>query len=273
MTSRTTRSGFTLMEVAVAGALVAILSACVFRGILTVKHNSQTLAQRIAAQGVCMQRYEEMKAVAFENVDASGFPATNVLLSSLSKDPSKGRLMADISNTITPDVQDGVQVKKVDITCTWTFRGRTRTEALHGVIVDGYSTYAQSGSLSTPDPIDLNPNYPKPQMFYIRSTSGEVYTQANIDEMPSSLNATTVVIMPGGSGRQSISLDGSSKSIHNGKTIAFTASSLADPIVVSFSRTTDTIPVEGENGEVVDTLTEIHYSAALSCGNVSFSYK
>ena len=65
MPSRTIRSGFTLMEVAIAGALVAILSACVFRGILTVKQNSQALAQHIAAQGLCMQRYEEMKSVAF----------------------------------------------------------------------------------------------------------------------------------------------------------------------------------------------------------------
>ena len=75
------------MEVAVAGALVAILSACVFRGILTVKHNSQTVAQRIAAQGVCMHRYEEMKAVAFENIDLTTFPNTTVLLAALNKDP------------------------------------------------------------------------------------------------------------------------------------------------------------------------------------------
>ena len=275
MLPRKTSSGFTLMEVAVAGALVAILSACVFRGILTVKQNSQTLAQRIAAQGLCLQRYEEMKAVAYEVIDETTFPMTNVLLCSLSKDPTKGRLMAEITNAITEFSEDSdhLKWKNVDITCRWTFRGRPHSETLHGMIVDEYSTYAEHGSLATPTPINLNPNYSKPQMFYVRTTSGEVYTQANIDEMPSSLNATTVVVMPGGGGRQSISLDGSSKSIHNGKTVAFTASSLADPIAVSFSKTTDVIPVEGESGEVVDTLTVTRYSAAFSCGNASFSYK
>ena len=148
MHSPKTRSGFTLMEVAVAGALVAILSACVFRGILTVKHNSQTTAQRIAAQGVCMHRYEEMKSVAFENIDLTTFPTATVLLAALNKDPAKGRLEAVVSNSIVTATEDGVLMKKVDITCTWTFRGRTRTEALHGVIVDGYSTYAESGALS-----------------------------------------------------------------------------------------------------------------------------
>ena len=267
--------GFTLMEVAVAGFLVALLSACVFRGILTVKQNSQALAQRIAAQGLCVQRYEEMKSVAYEVIDETTFPMTNVLLCSLSKDPTKGRLMAEITNGVTEFIEDSghLKWKNVDITCRWTFRGRLHTETLHGMIVDEYSTYAEHGSLTTPEPIDLNPNYPKPQMFYIRSTSGEVYTQANIDEMPSSLNATTVVVMPGGGGRQSISLDGSSKSIHNGKTVAFTASSLADPIEVTFSKTTDLIPVEGESGEVVDTLKVTRYSATFSCGNASFSYK
>ena len=254
------------MEVAVAGALVAILSACVFRGILTVKQNSQALAQRIAAQGLCMQRYEEMKSVAFENVDGLYFPATNVLLASLSKDPTKGRLMAELSNVVELSPMDGVQVKKVDITCSWTFRGRTRTEVLHGFIVDGYSTYAESGSLSAT--IDINPNYPLPQMFYVRTTDGTVYSQLNIAQMPSSMNATTVVVMPGGGGRQSVTLRGDSKSVSNEKTVAFTAAELSDPIVVSVTTTSDTVATgEGESMDVT------RYRVTLSCGNASFSYK
>ena len=255
------------MEVAVAGALVAILSACVFRGILTVKHNSQALAQRIAAQGVCMHRYEEMKAVAWENVLDETFPATNVLLCSLSKDPTKGRLMATVSNMVS-GVDEPPLRKHVDIFCTWTFRGRERTEILRGEIVNGYSTYAKFGPLS--GTIDLNPNYNRPQMFYVRTTEGTVYTQANIETLPSSFSATTLVVMPGGGGRQSISLDGATQTIANGKTVAFIASELSDPIVVSISKTTSTIPSEIDGGEPT-TITS--YSAAISCGNVSFSYR
>ena len=255
------------MEVAVAGALVAILSACVFRGILTVKDHARATADRIAAQGLCMERYESMKAVAFENVDNAGFPATNVLLSSLSKDPTKGRLMAEISNVIEPDIlEGGVQVKNVEITCSWTFRGRPRSETLRGVIVDGYSTYAEAGALSAT--ISLNPNYALPQMFYIRTVDGAIYTQLNLSDLPSSLDATTVVVMAGGGGRQSVTLGSTSKSISNEKTVAFTAAALSDPIHVSVSTTTDTVMTGDDESQEVT-----RYSLSLSCGMASFSFK
>lgn len=56
--SRARTNGFTLMEVAVSGALVAILSLCVFRGIVVVRQNAQVTALRIAAQGACLNQYE-----------------------------------------------------------------------------------------------------------------------------------------------------------------------------------------------------------------------
>ena len=258
MTSRTTRSGFTLMEVAVAGALVAILSACVFRGILTVKHNSQSTAQRIAAQGVCMHRYEEMKAVAFENIDLTTFPTATVLLAALNKDPAKGRLEAVVSNSIAVSTQDGVLMKKVDITCTWTFRGRTRTEALHGVIVDGYSTYAESGALS--GSINLNPNYERPALFYAKGTDGSVYTQSTLSSIPSSFQASTLVMKPGGRGDQTVLFNGSSKRLSNDKVVAFIAGGLDHPISVSFAKTTG----EDDSSD---------YSISFSCDKASFSYK
>ena len=259
MHSPKTRSGFTLMEVAVAGALVAILSACVFRGILTVKHNSQTTAQRIAAQGVCMHRYEEMKAVAFENIDLTTFPNTTVLLAALNKDPAKGRLEAVVSNSIAVATEDGVLLKKVDISCTWTFRGRTRTEALHGVIVDGYSTYAESGSLS--GTIHLNPNFERPALFYAKAADGSVYTQSNLSTMPSSFEATTLVMKPGGRGDQSVLFNGSSKRLSNDKVVAFIAGGLDHPISVSFTKTSG------------DTEDASNYSISFSCDKASFSYK
>ncbi len=244
------------MEVAVAGALVAILSACVFRGILVVKQNSQTTAQRIAAQGVCMHRYEEMKSVAFEMIDETTFPATNVLLASLSKDPSKGRIMADLSNTITT-AEDAPLRKNVDITCTWTFRGRTRTESIHGIIVDGYSTYAEVGALS--GTIALNPNLERPVLFYARGVDGSVYTQSNLDAMPDSFQATTIVVKPGGGDRQEFSFAGNERSVSNDKVFSFTSAGLDHPISVSVSKST--------SGEITK------YSLGLSSERSSFSYK
>ena len=264
MNSRKTSSGFTLMEVAVAGALVAILSACVFRGILTVKQNSQATAQRIAAQGLCLHRYEEMKAVAFELIEESNFPATNVLLASLSKDPAKGLVMAEITNRIA--VAEGVPERKnVDITCKWTFRGRERTEVLHGIIVNGYSTYAEYGSIS--GTIALNPNFELPIMFYARGTDGSVYTQANLSSMPGSFTASTIVIKPGGGGRQDITIGGNTKSVSNDKVFSFTAAGLGNPISVSVTKHTVTVTTDGESSSLVN------YSLALSCDQASFSYR
>ena len=256
MRSRKTRSGFTLVEVAIAGFLVALLSACVFRGILIVKQTSQATAQRIAAQGICMRRYEEMKAVAFENVEASTFPTDTVLLAALSRNLANGRLMATLSNTITT-LAGQPRRKQVDITCTWTFRGRTRSETLHGVIVDGYSTYAESGSLSAT--IDLTYNYPtydRPVVFYAKGTDGSVYTQNDLSSMPDSFEATTIVVMPGGGGSQTISIGGKSKAISNEKVVSFIGSGADAPLSVEVRK-----PGGGR------------FKIVLSCDDASMSYK
>ena len=175
--------------------------------------------------------------------------------------------MAEISNAIEPGIlEGGVQVKNVEITCSWTFRGRPRSETLRGVIVDGYSTYAEAGALSAT--INLNPNYSLPQMFFIRTVDGTIYTQLNISELPASLRATTIVVMPGGGGRQSISLGGEDKSVSNEKTIAFTASALSDPLVLSVSTVSDTIETSEGTTESVT-----RYTMSVSCGMASFSFK
>jgi hypothetical protein len=226
-----------------------------------VKQNSQVTAQRIAAQGVCLHRYEEMKAVAFENIDDhSSFPPTTVLLAALNKDPSKGRLEAVVSNhtAVVDPPPDGVLLKSVDITCTWTFRGRTHTEALHGMIADVYSTYAESGTLS--GTINLNPNFERPVLFYAKGTDGTVYTQSDISSMPSSFEATTLVMKPGGRGDQTILFGGSSRRLSNDKVVAFIAGGLDHPISVSFTKTT----VDDDNS---------NYSISFSCDKASFSYK
>jgi len=251
------RHGFTLAEVAIAGFLVALLSACVFRGIIIVQQNSQATAQRIAAQGVCMHRYEEMKAVAFENIDENLFPATNVLLASLSKDPSQGLIMADLANTITTS-DDAPLRKMVDITCSWTFRGRTRTETLHGVIVDGYSTYAECGSLS--GTLELNPNLERPLIFYAKGTDGSVYTQSTLSKVPSSFTATTLVIKPGGSDRQNVNIQGDDRAISNDKVVSYIAGGLDKPISCTFSTS------ESSEGRTL-------YSLSFSCDMAAFSYK
>ncbi len=258
MHRRRHRQGFTLAEVAIAGFLVALLSACVFRGVIVVKQNAQATAQRIAAQGLCLHRYEEMKAVAFEMIDESAFPATNLLLASLSKDPARGRIMADLTNSIVVPDDDGPLRKNVTISCSWTFRGRTRTETLHGIIVDGYSTYAECGAIS--GTLALNPNYELPLLFYARGTDGSVYTQTNLSSMPSSFTASTIVVKPGGGGEQDIGIAGSTKTLSNSKLFSFTAAGLDHPISVTVTRT-------GSEDEL------LRYSISLSCDRASFSYK
>lgn len=252
-------SGFTLIEVAVAGALMALLSACVFRGIVVVEQSSRATAQRIAAQGACMNRYEELKAVAFENISEEFYPPAQVVLASMSKDPARGRLMGTVFTAITNVVENGAEFAMVDIRCSWTFRGRTRTEELHGLIANQYSTYAEAGSLSTGD-LDLNPNFERPVMFYALATDGSVYTQSTLSEMPDSFEAVTVVMKPGGKQSQEISLGSSSKSVSNDKIVSYIARDPGTPITVNFAKTTN----PDTNGT--------DYRISLSSDAVSFSY-
>jgi hypothetical protein len=252
-------SGFTLIEVAVAGALVALLSACAFRGIAVVEQNSRATAQRIAAQGACLNRYEELKAVAFENISEEFYPDRQVVLASMSKDPSRGLLMGTVHTAITNVVEDGAEFAMVDIKCTWMFRGRTRSEELHGLIANQYSTYAESGSLSTGD-LELNPNFERPVMFYALATDGSVYTQSTLASMPASFEAVTIVMKPGGKQAQEISLGSESKHVSNDKIVSYIARDPGTPIMVNFARTT--------NPETNGT----DYRISLSSEAVSFSY-
>ena len=252
-------SGFTLIEVAVAGALVALLSACAFRGIAVVEQNSRATALRIAAQGACLNRYEELKAVAFENISEEFYPAQQVVLASMSKDPSRGLLMGTVKTAITNVVEDGAEFAMVDITCTWTFRGRTRSEELHGLIANQYSTYAESGSLSTGD-LELNPNFERPVMFYALATDGSVYTQSTLASMPASFEAVTIVMKPGGKQAQEISLGEEHKHVSNDKIVSYIARDPGTPIMVNFARTT--------NPETNGT----DYRISLYSEAVSFSY-
>lgn len=242
------------------GALVAILSLCVFRGIVVVRQNAQTTALRIAAQGACLNQYEALKAVAFETIAEEFHPPAQVLLASLSKDPARGRILGTVTTAVTNLVEDGAQFAKVDIRCDWTFRGRPRSEELHALIANQYSTFAESGSLSTGE-LTLNPNFDRPVLFYALGTDGSVYTQSTLSKMPSSFQAATIVMKPGGKGAQEIDLGPEKRSVLNDKVVSYIARDASTPIQVDFTRT----PSPGTDG--------VDYRISLSCDAVSFSYQ
>ena len=104
-------------------------------------------------------------------------------------------------------------------------------------------------------------------MFYARGTDGSVYTQANLSSMPGSFTASTIVIKPGGGGRQDITIGGNTKSVSNDKVFSFTAAGLGNPISVSVTKHTVTVTTDGESSSLVN------YSLALSCDQASFSYR
>ena len=78
--------------------------------------------------------------------------------------------------------------------------------------------------------------------------------------MPSSFEATTLVMKPGGRGDQSVLFNGSSKRLSNDKVVAFIAGGLDHPISVSFTKTTG----DDDSSD---------YSISFECDKASFSYK
>ena len=79
--------------------------------------------------------------------------------------------------------------------------------------------------------------------------------------MPSSFQASTLVMKPGGRVDQTVMFNGSTKRLSNDKVVAFIAGGLDHPISVSFTKTSG------------DTEDASNYSISFSCDKASFSYK
>lgn len=255
------KSGFTLVEVVVASALMCLVVAASYIGISTVMYSARRMSQRVTAQGMCLTLFEEMKGCVF-----GALVSSDAELDEGVSDPVAERaafLMAqglgpgssDVSLTYTVDLADDAPTRRnVHIVCTWKFASpfgsseadATHTEELFGVILESFSSSGKKMYLDV-NHLELNPNYNAaagtfitPAYMRITDTSGNVYTQTDLtqNKVPSSINATSVIIYPGGGGEQSGKYSNArTLKINNAKTYAYYSSSDSNPISVTISST------------------------------------
>ena len=261
-------SGFTLVEVVIAAALLCLLVACSILGVTSVTHASRLMSQRVTAQGACIALFEEMKACAVDNsltavdsdtADHGEGGETNpfrrldgkmAFLESQGLGPGSRNM--HLSYFVVA-AEDNPMRWTVTVKCSWEFMDRTwsgternlvHEEELQGMIVDSYSSSGRKMELSV-NGMRLNPNYNAstksytiPSYMRIVDANGNVYTHNDLasGRVPASIDAVSVVVYPGGGGEQKPYPNNPNLVVNNAKTYAYYSRSDDNPISVSLTR-------------------------------------
>ncbi len=253
------KGGFTLVEAVVAAALMSLLVAASYIALSSASHAARLMSQRVTAHGMCLTLFEEMKGCVFGAIVSSDAELDEGVI-----DPVQSKANFLREQGIAPGVSD-VQLtyavelppdaptrKNITITCSWKFAAPfgtvsqgadIHTESIEGVIVDSFSTSGKKMYLNV-NHMELNPNYNAaansfllPAYLRITDTAGNVYDQNYLQNHRSlTVNATSVIVYPGGGGEQSGKYSNAPRQkINNAKTYAYYSSSDDDPIQVQIS--------------------------------------
>lgn len=152
----------TLVETIVCLMLTCLLLGTVYLGVTRATEGSMMTAQRVAAFGLCRDRFEQMRGGDFASITATNYPIATVTLTHMGGLKHQ-ELTGTISNTITSLASPAR--KQVSVVVAWTFRGRAFQEYVSGVIVDRASTMSVIGSVS--GSVIVNPNTSAPTIFVL----------------------------------------------------------------------------------------------------------
>ena len=251
------KDGFTLVEAVVAAALLSLLVAASYIAVSMTMYSARLMAQRVTAQGMCMALYEDMHAQTFdmvfssddelaENSDAHYVEDRRQYMMAQGLGPGSSDFeiafntnMSDKAENYIANAGTAANIppyKEITISCSWVFKppfasstqSGVHTEELRGAIFDIQPRNSENSSLSI-NHLDLNPSfdvdntvYAIPQYLRIVDENGIVYTKENLKNgtMPSSLNAVSVAVTPGGGGEQNIVVSGDAK-VKNDKRYSF----------------------------------------------------
>ncbi len=253
------KGGFTLVEAVVAAGLMSLLVAASYIALNSASHAARLMSQRVTAHGMCLTLFEEMKGCVFGAIVSSDAELDEGVIDPVQSKAEFLRAQgigpgaSDVQLTYTVTLASDAPTRKdVKITCTWKFASPfgavtqgadNHTEELEGVIVDSFSTSGKKMYLNV-NHLELNPNYNAaaqsfllPAYLRITDTAGNVYDQNYLQNHRSlTVNATSVIIYPGGGGEQSGKYSNAPRQkINNAKTYAYYSSSDDDPIQVQIS--------------------------------------
>ncbi len=257
------REGFTLVEAVVAAALLGLLVAASYIAVSQTMYSARLMAQHVTAQGMCMALYEDIRAQAFDMVFSSNDEVSEdsdahyiedrrqfLMAEGLGPGASDLDISFDYTNVnnkainFIADLGASASIppyKEIAIVCSWVFKppfasssnqSGLHTEVLRGNIFDIQPRNSENNSLNI-NHLALNPSfdvdntvYAIPQYLRIVDENGIVYTKDNLAKgtMPSSLNAVSVAVTPGGGGEQDIVISGDTK-VKNGKRYSFFSNS------------------------------------------------
>ncbi|MDD4734491.1 MAG: type II secretion system protein [Kiritimatiellae bacterium] len=127
------RRGFTLVEVVIGITLMAMVLFAMIGGLLSANRLSASASQHYAAFQHARARIEQMRGTNYSALTTNDFPAGQVELgyiNGLQRLPVYGYLSNSVASYSSPDR------KVVDVSVTWSFRGRGRTQEVRGVIYD-----------------------------------------------------------------------------------------------------------------------------------------
>ena len=263
------REGFTLVEAVVAAALLSLLVAASYIAVSQTMYSARLMAQRVTAQGMCMALYEDMRAQQFDMVfssddevsedsDAHYIEDRRQFLMAQGLGPGASNFEISFNTNISNKAEDYIAAagtaanippyKEITISCSWVFKppfaspnqSGLHTEELRGAIFDIQPRNSENNSLNI-NHLALNPFfdvdntvYAIPQYLRIVDENGIVYTKDNLKNgtMPSSLNAVSVAVTPGGGGEQDIVISDNTK-IKNDKRYSFFSNSQSSASYIS----------------------------------------
>lgn len=132
------RDGFTLVEVVVIATLLVLVIAGLIRGIIAANQMNYLSAQRVAAFGLCRQRYEQMRAVPRDRF--ATLTSTNALLATTPVRITHlgGAQAIALTGTCSVAMADfnSPRRKHVTVRVNWEFKGRAYQESASGVLYD-----------------------------------------------------------------------------------------------------------------------------------------
>jgi hypothetical protein len=218
--------GVTVVEAVVALALVSLVAGSVYSSMVVGSTVCMATAQRIAAFGLCVDQFEQMRGADYATVTVSNYPSTVVRITHLGG-TARLPLTGTRSNVVVSLLEPAR--KQITVTVGWEYRGRSYEESLSGMVFrrDAHSpigTGAVVGGL-----ININPNNSADHQFVLTLQDGNMVTRDQLtQDYPGYTGPATCVFgKPKGNGNQNnLLVNGQVMSLLNANTYQISSSSM-----------------------------------------------
>lgn len=219
-------AGVTLVEVLVGMMLVSLLVGGIYLGVVQGTRLNYASAQHVAAFGLCKERLEHMRGVAFTSVTPENFPTETLDLTHLGG--SQRLPMTCVRSSSIVDVSSPPR-KAVTVVVSWKLKEWSLSEFASGVIFHKDGTLG--GEVATHDvggQLNINPNSSPLNEFILTTPTGTITKDDLHQDYPGYAGPALLVhVKPKGSGNQNTLLvDGGPYPVENANTHDISAATM-----------------------------------------------